>query len=224
LGIAEGPTKGIGCTSFFADISKGENMSSRKFSKSAPKWRMVCPGLNTEGYCRNSSCSAFNDLVVDSSHSMGRFDLISDECKCPQCGHVLPVLETCGFYHCQWKYSGLQKTDQGPRVVAQKEWITSSKDKYDRFKEASKGAGVTWARLVIQTRSPPAEDIQAKECGICFEPVECDRHATACRHLFHASCLAPWLNKSNTCPTCRAQVTDKPAAHALPEAVAALQK
>ena len=45
------------------------------------------------------------------------------------------------------------------------------------------------------------------ECPICQ-----DDHAEMgivlpCLHAFHEKCLCPWLEETNTCPCCRAEVT-----------------
>ncbi|CAI0472515.1 unnamed protein product [Linum tenue] len=46
------------------------------------------------------------------------------------------------------------------------------------------------------------------ECVVCKEAMEEGRDVCElpCRHLFHWSCILPWLVKRNTCPCCRFQL------------------
>lgn len=48
-------------------------------------------------------------------------------------------------------------------------------------------------------------DDEYLNCAICLNGlaggIECSR--TLCSHVFHKSCLFPWMMKSNTCPMCR---------------------
>jgi hypothetical protein len=53
-------------------------------------------------------------------------------------------------------------------------------------------------------------------CAVCLEvlPQDPDKtQKTGCSHVFHKECLATWLDKHNTCPTCRQithESTEKP--------------
>ena len=62
--------------------------------------------------------------------------------------------------------------------------------------------------------------LEADECPVCQARLKCGDRAIAlqqCGHVFHTSCLAPWLTKASaTCPLCRAEV-----ATPSPEAIAA---
>ncbi|CEH15154.1 e3 ubiquitin-protein ligase rnf115 [Ceraceosorus bombacis] len=42
-----------------------------------------------------------------------------------------------------------------------------------------------------------------------------------CKHLYHSSCLLPWLAKSGTCPVCRISITGETSPSASGEAAAA---
>ena len=49
---------------------------------------------------------------------------------------------------------------------------------------------------------------QSIDCVVCMEPVvfparRGDYCATPCDHVFHSSCLMPWLAHKMECPTCR---------------------
>ena len=53
---------------------------------------------------------------------------------------------------------------------------------------------------------------QAKmECPICYEGIEAaGASTTSCGHVFHAACLTSWLERANTCPSCRTVVAPAP--------------
>tara|TARA_B100001758_G_C18054449_1_gene424907 strand:+ start:46 stop:555 length:510 start_codon:yes stop_codon:yes gene_type:complete len=55
-----------------------------------------------------------------------------------------------------------------------------------------------------------AETGVAERCPVCLERVgwECTRavRLRACEHVFCVDCIAPWLQRHSTCPTCRANV------------------
>jgi hypothetical protein len=47
-----------------------------------------------------------------------------------------------------------------------------------------------------------------KNCSVCLSDFEKDETGVCnapCGHLYHQSCLIPWLKKHNTCPECRAE-------------------
>lgn len=53
-------------------------------------------------------------------------------------------------------------------------------------------------------------EAEAAVCAICLE--ECtstDEYKLSCQHVFHASCLVPWLLAGRTtCPTCRGSCSE----------------
>tara|TARA_B100000795_G_scaffold70236_1_gene49175 strand:- start:982 stop:2946 length:1965 start_codon:yes stop_codon:yes gene_type:complete len=57
---------------------------------------------------------------------------------------------------------------------------------------------------------PPPTKIYNTECAICFEniledadAIELTRKCCHCGHAFHKKCLDQWLEKNDTCPSCR---------------------
>merc|ERR1711977_481999 len=48
-------------------------------------------------------------------------------------------------------------------------------------------------------------------CAICHEGYSDDDEMASlpCEHAYHRSCIVPWLQKHNTCPTCRHELPSK---------------
>mmetsp|Transcript_45832 Transcript_45832/g.111062 ORF Transcript_45832/g.111062 Transcript_45832/m.111062 type:complete len:132 (+) Transcript_45832:1-396(+) len=44
------------------------------------------------------------------------------------------------------------------------------------------------------------------ECAICQEAIQDDLIRLPCNHRFHLDCVKPWVEKENTCPTCRQEL------------------
>ncbi|XP_064421619.1 E3 ubiquitin-protein ligase RNF181 isoform X2 [Latimeria chalumnae] len=59
----------------------------------------------------------------------------------------------------------------------------------------------------------PAQADKGLKCPVClleFEEEETVKKMP-CEHLFHSSCILPWLGKTNSCPLCRHELpTDNP--------------
>jgi len=60
--------------------------------------------------------------------------------------------------------------------------------------------------------SPGVEDVKAEQqCPVCIAVFEATSECVAmpCKHHFHATCILPWLSKTNSCPVCRHElITD----------------
>ena len=47
------------------------------------------------------------------------------------------------------------------------------------------------------------------ECSICLEAINTDLLELNCMHSFHSFCMYDWIIMNNTCPMCRAVISDK---------------
>ena len=77
----------------FADVSTGK-IKELKFSKNAPKWRIVNKGLNIFGICKNPKCEAFKKEVIYKTilSEKGLTFNVNEEItniKCPICNKIL---------------------------------------------------------------------------------------------------------------------------------------
>jgi|MDSY01.1.fsa_nt_gb hypothetical protein len=56
------------------------------------------------------------------------------------------------------------------------------------------------------TREPNVDS--GKTCSICMESIlRHDVMCLPCAHIFHRACVGRWLQRSNTCPECRMELT-----------------
>ena len=59
--------------------------------------------------------------------------------------------------------------------------------------------------FVLGERHLLVEQAPSIKCPICLDDLRLGSHALRlpCRHYFHPACLMPWIEKHNSCPTCR---------------------
>jgi hypothetical protein len=59
----------------------------------------------------------------------------------------------------------------------------------------------------IKQSKPNEEDI----CSVCLIAVKKGDRAyeLSCKHIFHKTCLEPWLKKSTVCPNCRRNIAEE---------------
>lgn len=71
-----------------------------------------------------------------------------------------------------------------------------------------------------QTRAPPTVRVLTRTtemvCPVCLEGLSVGTKAVKlpCLHLFHQTCLLPWLSERNTCPLCRYELPSQTASDA----------
>lgn len=96
----------------FVDLSL-ENERKIDFAKTAPRWRIIHPGLNLKGICTNEECEAFSNEVWI-PQKFGSFNLleIRKNSFCPCCQNFVLEVTNCGFYQCIFSLNGKTKSNQ----------------------------------------------------------------------------------------------------------------
>ncbi|AJF97408.1 RING and ubiquitin domain protein [Pandoravirus inopinatum] len=64
-------------SAMFVDMENTGAMRRQQWSKSAPDWRIVRPGLCVEGRCKNVDCAAYGRMVIVNK-GFDTFDLLLD--------------------------------------------------------------------------------------------------------------------------------------------------
>ena len=100
--------RGGGCASMpFSSMDK-DKMKRSEFSDTAPAWRIVVGGLNYEGSCSNTECTAYKKKVIFGAgygkHTFGRTTGLS--CPCCKRKPASEDLATCAFNSCAWSFEG----------------------------------------------------------------------------------------------------------------------
>ena len=92
----------------FANLSeefiRKDNVS--KYNPNIPKWRLIGKGINLYGICQNSNCVAKGKPVIKHVDSK-EYDVYNEGFMgiCPMCNKHFD-LDTCSFYHCDYKCEG----------------------------------------------------------------------------------------------------------------------
>ena len=131
----------------FSDLS---TLERRLPSSSAPDWRTYGGGINLEGYCKNSSCQAYQRLVImPLGYRTYRLSIDKTLCKCPACGERIKEEVTCGFHDAWYKYEGWQEVN-GDSVEKKADWEEAPADAYYRFQD--EGHMAQWYQLTIEAK------------------------------------------------------------------------
>lgn len=205
--------------SHFVDVSNEEAKKFIKLSKSAPKWRVVSPGLCVEGRCNSPTCVASGRVVI-SRHGFGLHDTMRIPAKCPICGSPV-VSRNMGFLECAYRIRALKSGAQQEYATG---WTVVMED-YQTWDEDMAGIA-EWDYVQVEARPrgmlmavPDNEQCDrapvAKHCAICMELMsiysgeEKGLVMLKCCHSFHTGCVAQWVGwktaegAAPTCPVCR---------------------
>ena len=170
----------------FADISNTSGKKECKVGSDGPAYLTIQQGSNIEGICTNSSCSAHGKMVIHPV-GMGSFDLImrEHEVNCPLCKELIEPV-TCGFYKCEYMFTGRKKFHKGSAPVKAKGlWMRTSPTKYDYYDPTESGV-VPWIRLNMYTRHFTLKELK-RPCGICEKKVK--EEGKPCGHYYHDECF-----------------------------------
>ena len=76
-----------------------------------------------------------------------------------------------------------------------------------RFRMHSNGVDV---EKLKRTKIKESDVKNETACAVCLCEYERDEEVVVlpCKHIFHETCIKPWLKDHRTCPTCRKDVTD----------------
>ena len=106
-----------------ADITSEDKFKTIKFSKYAPAWRFVVPGLNFEGVCKNEGCVACKKNVwmqkgfFEPTKGLCDFSYEMNNLECPMCSIKIEedAVNGFGYYNCKLRVeclpTGREKID-----------------------------------------------------------------------------------------------------------------
>ena len=95
----------------FLDI-KG-NGKKKEFDVISHHWRIVKPGLNFKGICKNPKCKCYQKEVIINKGSI-LYNLVSGNqiCRCPECLKRIFDFTSIIFYYCYYFIAGLKHKKQ----------------------------------------------------------------------------------------------------------------
>ena len=100
------------------------------------------------------------------------------------------------------------KSDDSQKILKKMDEVTEA----NFFKFIRENKKIDWNKIQQDAHKRMKTQIGGgNRCTICFEEVseEDDEYMKlSCGHIFHKSCIRGWLEMHNTCPNCRAQMTD----------------
>lgn len=144
------------------------NSSIKKINlgKNALKWRLILPGLNLLGICKNKKCIAYKKEVIYTTLERSQipeegfiFDMLesSNKIKCPMCNKIF-LPNTCGFYKCEYQFIG-EKLEDGDEVHYDSQPKEAKEDNL-LYYNPKKGKEAKWFKLKIYVL--PIQEIKYK--------------------------------------------------------------
>ena len=124
------------------DMTSEECFAKRNFASSAPDYRIISKGINFQGYCRNSECVAFNDLVdvqlgmCQDDHGVCNYAEIVFELPCPACKKLIDHKEITNVFFLNCTTRIKFKVYEGTTV--EEFDITAPSDQYLALKDPKK--------------------------------------------------------------------------------------
>ena len=126
------------------------------FSSSAPSYRIVRPGLQLQGYCRNTSCKVYGQCFV-CNIGFGIFDAeyLNSNCKCPMCYLQFDHIGV-GFYKSHITVTGIKESGESVHFEKQ----------IPECEYESNDGNTTWTKLEIIVKKIDSNDACRREDDI----------------------------------------------------------
>jgi E3 ubiquitin-protein ligase RNF115/126 len=82
--------------------------------------------------------------------------------------------------------------------------------KFSRFGRPPASEDVIGSLADFQISEENKDDSKLQACAICQDSFEVGEtiKRLPCEHYFHANCIIPWLKQCNSCPVCRAPLSN----------------
>ncbi|MDN3506793.1 MAG: hypothetical protein P0S96_06150 [Simkaniaceae bacterium] len=154
--------RGIGFTA--PDLTGAHN---QKFAKTAPRWRIIRPGLNLEAECKNAACaSAETAGRVWLNCGIGAFKIGREvsASSCPECNQDFSDTDfkRFGFWQCKFVAEGFQTAP-----VKGDFSLSGTADRVEDFIRYSEGTA-KWASLDVTTTPLDAAASSTPQEGPCI--------------------------------------------------------
>ena len=141
----------------FANLSeefiRKDNVS--EYNPNIPKWRTIGNGINLYGICQNSNCVAKGKQVIKHIDSK-EYDVYNEGFMgiCPMCNKHFD-LDTCSFYHCDYKCEGTyfdKSKDNWVDLPGDIQKTSGGKDFYYDYNKTVRGkeGKVKYKKLVLK--------------------------------------------------------------------------
>ncbi|XP_037084209.1 E3 ubiquitin-protein ligase RNF181-like [Pollicipes pollicipes] len=95
---------------------------------------------------------------------------------------------------------------QFARFLAQSGWSTVFEDDFRNLMDGIPSPPA--AKAVVEGLAQIEITKEGVQCPVCLKEFDfCEvARQLPCKHQYHADCIVPWLQKTNTCPTCRLEL------------------
>lgn len=104
-------------------------------------------------------------------------------------------------------------------ATAMNKWMTQHPDRIPFQRNLQDHVSSMWpvlwhlkTKFIIQLNTntrratAPTTQTQHNKCAICYNSLESGTEVLPCTHVFHTMCIHKWLQRSDTCPLCRANI------------------
>ena len=191
-------------------IENRRSPSVRHSSRLSCPWRLIRSGLNLEGLCTNSQCSAGGQMVIINL-GFGEYDfariILERNNQCPICKVKISPIKYA-LTKCRWWYVNHYSTRTFPlNIVDDKYELNDLKCEY-----------VIIEIMPLLTNNKITSKSQVDSCPICLGNIDeqnSDAYAIIlrCKHTFHRNCIDQWLQSNesmaNKCPMCRVYIAER---------------